>query len=241
MTTSFDHIAPGEFEQLYLKLRQKEGRVYTDEEVAQLPEIAATHPHYKEWQLRKESSQKLINYIKKLNKEVDILEIGCGTGWLSAKLSGIKGSIVTAIDISNAELDQAKRVFKAIPNLQFSYGSINSLGSDMEFDVIVIAAAIQYFSSLKDLLSPTIKCLGQNGEIHIIDSHFYSLAELDAARQRSRNYYEATGFPEMSNLYFHHSLNELASFNYSILYDPNSLFNRFLRNKNPFYWIRIQA
>ncbi len=242
MTTPSQHITPGEFEKIYIQLRQKEGRIYTDEEVAHLPDIAETHPHYKEWQLRKESSQKLISQIKKRKKENDILEIGCGNGWLSAKLSGIAGSMVTAIDINNKELAQGKRVFKHIPNLQFRYGSINDLGKgQMEFDVIVLAAAIQYFSSLKDLLNPALKCLAQNGEIHILDSHFYSLAELSAARQRSLSYYEETGFPEMAKKYFHHSLEELDSFDYSVLYDPNSIFNRFLRNRNPFYWIRIKG
>lgn len=239
MTSKLNHIRSAEFEKSYLQLRQKEGRVYTDKEVAQLPAVAETNPHYNEWQLRKESSEKLINYIKKRKKETDILEIGCGNGWLSAKLAGIKGSMVTGIDINSHELDQAKRVFKHIPNLQFSYGSINDLVK-MEFDVIVLAAAIQYFPLLQDLLTPAMKCLAQNGEIHIIDSHFYSLAELGEAKQRSRNYFESAGFPEMTNLYFHHSLAELDPLDYSVLYDPDSLFNRFLRNRNPFYWIRIQ-
>jgi SAM-dependent methyltransferase len=230
---------PGDFEKLYLQLRQKEGRVYSDEEVANLPGIRAPHPHSKEWELRRQSSQKLIDYLNKRKKESDILEIGCGNGWLAAKLSALKGSMVTAIDINSSELAQARRVFKHIPNLQFSYGSIHELVK-MEFDVIVLAASIQYFATLEEVLMPALKCLGQHGEIHIIDSHFYSGEELVPARQRTGNYFESAGFPEMAKLYFHHSLAGLDQFNYSIMYDPHSLYNRFLRKRNPFYWIRIR-
>jgi ubiquinone/menaquinone biosynthesis C-methylase UbiE len=239
--TADNHIVPGEFEKLYLELRQKEGRVYSDEEVAQLPGIRETHPHYKEWQTRKESAQKLINYIKKRKDVTEILEIGCGNGWLSAQLSGIKESMVTGIDINRNELEQARRVFSHIPNIQFIYGEINDLKEgEIEFDIVVIAAAIQYFPSLAKIIKPVMKYLSQTGEIHIIDSHFYTLAELSAAKERSLLYYESMGFPEMAGRYFHHSLDELDLFNYSILYYPDSLFNKFLRNKNPFYWIRIK-
>lgn len=242
MTASAQHIVPGDFEKLYSQLRQKEGRIYTDEKVTKLPEIAETHPHYKEWQMRKESSQKLFDCLKRKKHPLDILEIGCGNGWLSAKLSDLKGSMITGIDINTQELEQAKRVFGNIPNLQFYYGGINELKEGKrEFDVIVLAATIQYFPSLKKIIDPALKYLTQSGEIHIIDSHFYSISELGAAKQRSLLYYEAAGFPEMAFWYFHHGLDKLENYNYTILYDPNSLFNRFLRNKNPFSWIRIKS
>jgi ubiquinone/menaquinone biosynthesis C-methylase UbiE len=230
-----------DFEKLYTRLRQKEGRIYTDKEVARLPRVTDTHAHYKEWQLRKESSEKLVDYLKKRKGPVNILETGCGNGWLSARLAGIKGSRVTGIDINKTELDQARRVFNHIPNLQFKYAGINELKEgEIEFDVIVFAAAIQYFPSLKKIITAAMKYLSKNGEIHIIDSPFYTLSELGAARERSLLYYESAGFPEMSNCYFHHNLDDLEQYSYSILYDPNSLFNRFLRNKNPFPWIRIR-
>ena len=58
MNCLLKHIVPGDFEKLYIRLRQKEGRIYTDEEVAHLPSIPQHHPHYKEWQIREESSEK---------------------------------------------------------------------------------------------------------------------------------------------------------------------------------------
>jgi ubiquinone/menaquinone biosynthesis C-methylase UbiE len=234
-------IAP-DFESLYIRLRQKEGRMYTDEEVAQLPSITSSHQHFKEWQLRKDSSQKLVDHLKKRNKPYHILEIGCGNGWLSHQLSTVPQSNVIGTDINFAEVQQAAKVFEKNTNLHFIYGNAESdLFQEKQFDVIVFAASIQYFPSFTEIIRNTLKLLKPNGEIHIIDSHFYPLSGIGAAKQRSLLYYQAAGFPEMAHLYFHHVLDDLEQFNHSILYDPTGLFNRFLRNKNPFHWICIRS
>jgi ubiquinone/menaquinone biosynthesis C-methylase UbiE len=236
------HITANDFEKLYLQLRQKEGRIYVDEEVARLPVIDPTHQHYKEWLLRKESSQKLISYLKRRKQPLDILEIGCGNGWLSHKLSAIPHSKVIGSDINFTEIQQAAKIFSKIPNLHFVYGQAESeVFEDGQFDVIIFAASIQYFSSLKEIIWKTLRLLKPDGELHIIDSPFYTLSGFDAARQRSLFYYQSAGFPEMANWYFHHKLHDLKNYKYSILYDPNSLLNKFLQNKNPFYWISIKA
>ena len=44
-----------DFEKLYTRLRKKKEGFIRDEEVLHLPDIANDHPHYKEWQIRKES------------------------------------------------------------------------------------------------------------------------------------------------------------------------------------------
>jgi ubiquinone/menaquinone biosynthesis C-methylase UbiE len=239
--TSAVHTISGDFEKLYIQLREKEGRVYTNEEVATLPEIAEAHPHYSEWQLRKQSCQKLISYLQKKQQPLKILEIGCGNGWLSHQLAAIPRNKVIGTDINFAELQQAANVFHDTPNLHFIYSNIESgVFEEGHFDIIVFAASIQYFPSLNEITRQSLKLLKPKGEIHIIDSHFYPLSELSAAKQRSLLYFEPAGFPEMANWYFHHSLDDLEQYNYSMLYDPDSLFTRFLRNKNPFPWIRIQ-
>jgi ubiquinone/menaquinone biosynthesis C-methylase UbiE len=232
----------GDFEKLYTQLRQREGRIYTDIEVVNLPEINLTHPHYKEWQIRKESSHKLVDHLKKRKQPLDILEIGCGNGWLCHRLAKIPESKVIGVDINFAEVQQAARVFYYNPNLHFIYGDAETgLFEDHQFDIIVFAASIQYFPSLSNPINNALRLLKSNGNIHIIDSPFYTLAELAAARQRSFLYYKQAGFPEMASQYFHHSLDELEQYNYSLHYDPNSLFNKFLRNKNPFHWICIKS
>jgi len=237
-----ENTVPVDFETLYLRLRDQERRIYSDEEVVHLPVIASTHPHYKEWQVRNESSQKLINYLQKRKQPNDILEVGCGNGWLSHRLSAIPGSRVIGTDINFLEIQQAARVFQNITNLHFIYAPVDSaFFKEKGFDTIVFAASLQYFESLTGIINSTLRLLKSGGEIHIIDSPFYLQSELNPAKKRSRVYFETAGFPEMIHSYFHHSLNDLKNYNYSILHDPKGISNKFSRLKNPFYWFRIQS
>jgi ubiquinone/menaquinone biosynthesis C-methylase UbiE len=242
VTTLHKHIVKRDFEMIYTQLRQKEQRVYTNEEVARLPSISPGHIHYKEWLLRKESSQKLVAYLKRKKKALDIMEIGCGNGWLSKTLSTIPESRVIGTDINFSEIQQAANVFQGIPNLHFMYVDTGlRVFKEKKFDIILFAASIQYFKSLKETINNTLKLLKPGGEIHIIDSPFYALHELMAAKLRTQHYYESAGFPEMTDYYFHHCYDDLENYSYSKHYDPKSWRAKFLRNKNPFPWISIQT
>lgn len=230
-----------DFENQYFSLRQKEQRVYTDEQVASLPEIAADHLHYSEWQIRKKSSQKLIRYLEGKRRALKILEIGCGNGWLSSKLSNIKKSEVTGLDINRTELEQAARVFHHNQGLSFVYGDIRSgILNNTFFDIIVFAASIQYFYSLNEILTAALNHLKHGGEIHITDTRFYKREELDNARQRTKAYFTLMGFPGMLNSYFHHCADELRHFNTKIFYNPYSWRAKIFRNHHPFYWIGVR-
>ena len=230
-----------EFEQLYIKLRGFEKRIYTDEEVAWLPEIAKEHIHWKEWETRKISCKKLLRYLRDKNKPLKILEVGCGNGWLSYQLSQIPFSNVTGLDMNLLELQQAERVFAAIPNLSFVYGDINSdILRNNKFDIVVFAASIQYFPSLPGIIKSVLGRLTQNGEIHIIDSHFYAEEQLMEAQQRSYEYFHEKGFDKMQQYYFHHSLKDLEPFRHWIFYDPGSMINKILKKNFPFHWICIK-
>jgi len=224
----------------YVQLRHWEGRMYTDDQLRLLPRIDIHHPHHKEWKFRDESSSKLCHYLSKKDRSLHILEVGCGNGWLSARLGNIIDSSVLGIDINKNELEQAIDVFQHLPNVSFMLAEPSDLlDTELRFDVIVFAASIQYFSSLANTVNTCMHLLHDDGEIHMADSHFYPVSQIAAARKRSEMYFEAVGFPELSRFYFHHSLDSIADQNFQVLYDPDGLFNRFLRNKNPFHWVRI--
>lgn len=228
-----------EFEQVYIDLRSIEKRMYTDEEVLWLPEINEDHVHRNEWKIRKASCERITKHLLNKKKSLKILEVGCGNGWLSYHLSQIPNSRVTGLDINFPELQQAERVFATTPNLNFIHGDLNVLDYE-SFDVIVFAASIQYFPSFENVITASLERLTREGEIHIIDSHFYYQTEVDDARERSREYFNSRGFNKMGDFYFHHSLKELDEFKFQILHDPNSIVNRILKKGNPFHWVCIK-
>lgn len=244
-TAEFD-IADGqingkpEFEDLYLKVRNKEGRFYTDEQVSRLPEIEEIHPYFHEWRMRSRSSRRLIKYLEAKNKPLSILEIGCGNGWLSAKLAELNGALVTGLDANKPEIEQARRVFNN-SSARFIYNNFNreSLGKFVKFDVIVFAASFQYFPSAKTIVDDAMQLLNPGGEIHIMDTHFYNTEEAKLSASRSKNYYTNMGVAEMAGHYFHHSINCLGGYDHKVMFDPNNWINR-ITKKDVFYWIRIK-
>ena len=226
------------FKDLYIDVRGREKRIVTDCQLMFLPDIDPSHIHYREWQLRKRSSQRLIAYLTKKNKALNILEIGCGNGWLSSKLSAIPCANVTGLDINGVEINQAKRIFHK-QNLEFIEGTFKpGMFKDHKFDVILFAAAIQYFPSVKNILDSAMIPLTKNGEIHIIDTHFYTTSEIDGAARRTAEYYANLGYSEMSAHYFHHTLSDILLFKHRMPINPRRFFNRIVR-KEFFHWIVI--
>jgi len=237
--TKQDETVDTAFGDLYIDVRNQEKRVLTDCQVMFLPDIEPTHIHYKEWQVRKRSAKRLIDYLKEKSKPLNILEIGCGNGWLSSMLLTIKGSKVTGIDVNEPEIMQAKRLFKN-ERLDFICAGFDpQMFSDQKFDVILFAASIQYFPSIKNILQDALSCLNRNGEIHIIDTNFYSPNQVEGAARRTEQYYSEMGYPEMAAYYFHHTVNDLKPFNYQLLFNPHRLVNK-ISKKDPFYWVAVK-
>ncbi|HVS93566.1 MAG TPA: class I SAM-dependent methyltransferase [Mucilaginibacter sp.] len=236
---SHSHSAKRDFEDIYIAVRQQERRIYTDEQLLRLPQVDALHVYHKEWKIRERSCERLLARLRKKRRPLRILEVGCGNGWLSAKMADIPGTDVIGLDVNHVEIDQACRVFKK-RNLEFIYDTFNDSTFENEmFDVIVFAASLQYFPSVVTVLKQAQAILAPRGEIHLMDTHFYDPLDAVDADQRSRDYYASLGYPEMSEHYFHHSISEFWGFKYQVLFNPQNILNRLSRN-DPFYWITVR-
>jgi ubiquinone/menaquinone biosynthesis C-methylase UbiE len=232
-----------EFEKTYLKVREKENRILSDDEVKKLPFASDSNPHKKEWDLRAKSFQRFKEYLKSKKQNLNILDLGCGNGWFSGQLSISFNHIFLCVDVNLTELKQGRKIFNS-EQMKFIYADIFKADIPSAFfDIIIINAAVQYFPDIKRLLEKLLTLIKENGEIHIIDSPFYSEPEVDNARKRTVDYYSTTGFPEMTKNYFHHSFSELSKFNKQVLYNPYSFNKKVMRlfsiKDSPFPWIKI--
>lgn len=229
-----------DFENQYLAVREKEHRRYSDDELHSLPYLQ-DHIHAKEWKLRAKSCKRTIKYFHR-SKQRTFLDLGCGNGWYTIRLAEKEGSLVLGMDVNTPELEQATRVFDK-PNLYFARGDIfKSNIPENSFDCIVLNASVQYFSNLKMLIERLFKLLTAHGEIHLIDSPFYSSGDCETAAERTQEYYSRLGFPEMAAFYFHHTYEELSEFDYVILYNPvrwSRILQKLAGSDMPFPWIRI--
>ena len=234
-----------EFNRQYSSLREKEGRIYDDNIVLNLPLYSGKNRNLeKEWKLRKISAERLKDYINKQYPESTILEIGCGNGWLCNYLSTEK-NIIYGLDINHKELIQAGKLFYIENRIEFLFGDLFKINFPKNsFDLIILASSIQYFSNLQQLLTKCLDLLSEKGEIHILDTHIYKDEVVESAKQRSTEYYSQIGFPQMSKFYFHHSIKELEEYKPEFLYNPGSLVQK-IKSKTshddvvPFPWIKL--
>ena len=232
-----------EFERIYLKVREKEYRIYSNAELKELPFASNINPHKKEWDLRTRSFLRLKKYLNNKKANLNILDLGCGNCWLTGQLSKTYNFNFYCLDVNYTELKQGNAAFDN-EKIKFIYADIFSSDiPDNTFDIIILSATVQYFPNIKKLLNRLLILLNKTGEIHFIDSPFYSESEVENARKRTVEYYQSLGFPEMATNYFHHSLTEISEFNFEIIYNPKSI-NKILKrllsiNDSPFPWIRV--
>jgi ubiquinone/menaquinone biosynthesis C-methylase UbiE len=228
---------------LYLLVRKKEGRLYPDHIVKNLPTFPFDEPQKVEWRARENSTKRLISYLARLPVPLFVLELGCGNGWLTHKLGSINGVRVIGLDLGGIELKQASHLFSS-PNIGFLCSDIfRPPFPQNSFDVIVLASVIQYFADLPNLFTILQPLLTKRGEIHLMDSPIYKKRDLPSARERTVTYYTSLGIPEMAGNYFHHSTDELYNYSPEWLYRPDSWrvrLARFFGNiDSPFPWLRI--
>lgn len=225
-----------DFEELYIQVRETENRVHSDEFVKTLPNVLQTHPHFNEWNKRNWTLQKFKQYLDKENS-TSILEIGCGNGWFSNAIA-TKNRQVFGLDVGKTELEQASRCFAA-DNIHFLCCTNLEILPENTFDFIVFNASIQYFDLSDSFWKMILQKIKGNGEIHILDSPFYSENEREEAKKRTRSYFNSIDCDEAENYYKHLLWNELPS-NSEIICKPNKIRNKLNKNRSPFPWIKIK-
>jgi ubiquinone/menaquinone biosynthesis C-methylase UbiE len=233
-----------EFELVYLRVREKENRIYSDEEVGKLPFASNSNPHKGEWNLRTKSFLRFQEHLKTKTDKGNILDLGCGNGWFSGILSKNFNHNFFCVDVNLTELKQGVKVFES-GKIKFIYADIFSatLPSNY-FNLIILNASVQYFPDIQKLFNLLFRVLTINGEVHIIDSPFYSEDEVQDATQRTLDYYSSINFQEMVQNYHHHTFRELSEFKSKIFYDPSSFKNRLKKllslKDSPFPWIVVK-
>lgn len=226
------------FQDQYIKVRTIEQRVYSDTTVLKFPFLPKEHEQFKEWKIRQENAFRFIDYLK--NKEIEhCLEIGCGNGWFSNLIATSISAQVIGLDINEPELNQANRLFKK-SNLQFCYGNIFESSFASKFDIIVFNASVHYFKDLIALMDCLKQLLKPNGEIHILDTMFYSNEnDRKAAKERTKLYYKNLDTTKMANFYFHHKTSDLIEFH--LMTNTKSRLLSYFGIKSTFFpWYRFR-
>ena len=229
----------------YLRARAREGRLLTDGVVARLPEVPSASPLHAEWRMRADSCSRLLAHLRSHRRRLSVVDLGCGNGWLSARMAAVEGCDVLGLDVNTVELAQARRVFGGRANLRFAEHDLLDERVPVEgADVVVLASVIQYIPRPDVVIARLLDALPASGEVHVLDSPVYDPGDVAAARDRTRRHYEAVGVPEMASAYHHHAWTAFGALAMEVRYRPDAVVHRLERRwlrrpRSPFPWLRF--
>ena len=115
-----------------------------------------------------------------IEKDIDILDVGCGTGVLFPYYLAKNVKSVTAVDMSSEMVKIAKNKF---PQVDVICGDAENVIFHKQFDAIMIYNAFPHFPSPLKLIENLSKALKNGGRFTI--AHGLSKTELDEIHMKS--------------------------------------------------------
>lgn len=99
------------------------------------------------------------------DKNIKILEIGCGAGGNIAEFNKNNGWKITGVDISPKMIEYCKNIFSNRKSVDFRVLDIDAEKLDEKFDVIILLGVIGYVKSLKESFRNINAMLQVGGEL----------------------------------------------------------------------------
>ena len=104
-----------------------------------------------------------------LTSEMSVLDVGCGSGAITADIAQrVRGKVV-GIDFSQHLIELAQKNYEHIPNLSFEVANINEYVSDESFDLVIAARTLQWVNNSAEVVSKMVGLLKKGGKISIND------------------------------------------------------------------------
>ncbi len=107
-----------------------------------------------------------------LQENVNMLDIGCGTGWAlgqAAKINGDKGTFY-GVDLSEKMIEKAKENFKGRENFHFIKANAEEIPlEDKRFDIIICTNSFHHYLHPEKALKEMYRLLKPQGKVYILD------------------------------------------------------------------------
>ncbi|MGE5415746.1 MAG: class I SAM-dependent methyltransferase [Acidobacteriota bacterium] len=102
-----------------------------------------------------------------INDGEDVLDLGCGPGGVTRKITEMTGGSVVGVDVSTGMIKEAARNHRDVPNLSFYVKDACDLGFSDCFDVIFCNSAFQWFQSPERAVRECYTALKAGGRMAI--------------------------------------------------------------------------
>jgi SAM-dependent methyltransferase len=179
--------------------------------------------------MRADAVGRLERWFEKEGCRGPALDLGCGPGWLTARLARRFGRAL-GVDLVTSELERGSEAFADVERLEFAVADLfEDETPGGPFGVVVAASSAQYFHSLPELVGRMLDLVRDDGRVVVLDTPIYRPDDVPAARERTRRYFRDLGVPEAAPGYHHHTLESVQHLNPDVVFDPHRLLHRVAR------------
>jgi len=176
-----NHIALETFASEYARYRAEEGRGYAAPQLLQLPYLK-DGPHASQWAIRARTFDAFVAELlrpaaARMNRPLDVLDLGAGNGWLSYRVA-LEGHHAVALDIRNDSVDGlgASCGFRRLtPTMECLVASFDAIPlSSASVDIALFNASLHYATDLCSVLREAARVTRPGGQTAILDAPFYA-------------------------------------------------------------------
>jgi SAM-dependent methyltransferase len=128
-----------------------------------------------------------------LRPGMKVLDVGCGTGAITADIAALVGPAgeVLGIDRDSSLIALAQRSHSSIPHLTFEVMDVLSLASGRRFDLVTTARTLQWISEPGDAVRKMVQCLMPGGVIALLDYDHEAASWTPSAPPEFMTFYSA--------------------------------------------------
>jgi SAM-dependent methyltransferase len=191
----------------YQVVREAEGRGSRDPEYyLALPFQDLSGHNQQQWAIRSRTysflEQRILPEIEAhMARNLSVLDLGAGNGWLSYRLA-LRKHLPVAVDVFISDLDglaAAMHYRKKLPGLfpRFQAEVDRLPFADRQFDLAIFNASFHYSEDYFETLGEAIRCLRPGGTVIIADTAWYTADESGQRMlaERQSVFSEQYGFP----------------------------------------------
>jgi ABC-2 type transport system ATP-binding protein len=127
----------------------------------------------------KDIQQKIIKLLSEELNMGEVIEFGCGTGYFT-KIIAKNANHVTATDLSDEMLEEAKKKLKSYQNIKIKKADCENITSpSSKFNTVFMANVIHFIKNPDKALSESYRILKNEGLILLVDYTSYDMKWLD--------------------------------------------------------------